>query len=203
MATVVVIGAFMTGCGQTGTTTTQTQDITTNTTANTSANTKDIVVDNREKTSSTNASNNGEITEEKAKQIALEHAGVKESDVTAIQIKQDYDDGSKQYEIEFYTADKKYEYDIKADDGTVLKVDYETIRGQNTNGTKITEEEAKKIALAKVKGATEKDIFIKMDSDDGMVLYEGEIRHNNKEYEFEIDAYTGDIVKWEEDGLFD
>ena len=42
-----------------------------------------------------------------------------------------------------------------------------------------------------------------LETDDGRQVYEGEIRYNDKEYEFEIDAVSGDVVNWEEDSIYD
>lgn len=69
----------------------------------------------------------------------------------------------------------------------------------NTNSTKkeIGIEKAKEIALNKVPGAYIKKI--ELDTDDGRLIYEGEMYKDRMEYEFEIDAYTGEILKWETD----
>ena len=50
---------------------------------------------------------------------------------------------------------------------------------------------------AQVSGATEKELRIKADYDDGRLIYEGDILHDNVEYEFEISAETGKILSWE------
>ena len=42
-----------------------------------------------------------QITEEQAKQLALQHAGVAEKDARRLQIKFDYDDGRGEYEVEW------------------------------------------------------------------------------------------------------
>lgn len=55
------------------------------------------------------------------------------------------------------------------------------------------------MALARVPGATDANIELELDHDDGFVIYEGEIHYNNIEYEFEIDAGTGNFIKWSED----
>lgn len=73
--------------------------------------------------------------------------------------------------------------------------------GQNApsgNG-RISLEEARDIALARVEGATASNISIELDEDDGWYVYEGEIFYNGMEYEFEIDADSGNILKWEEE----
>ena len=60
-------------------------------------------------------------------------------------------------------------------------------------------EEAKNIALSRVPGATDQNIRLKLDYDDGWLLYEGDIIYNRMEYEFEIDANSGTILKWEQE----
>ena len=63
----------------------------------------------------------------------------------------------------------------------------------------ISIEEAKSIALARVPGATKKNMSIELDNDDGWYVYEGEIMYDGMEYEFDIDANSGTILKWEEE----
>ena len=74
----------------------------------------------------------------------------------------------------------------------------DTQNAQSGNG-QISLEEARDIALARVEGATASNISIELDHDDGWYVYEGEIFYNGMEYEFEIDASSGNILKWEED----
>ncbi len=146
-----------------------------------------------------------EITEEQAKQIAFEHAQVQEADLTNLKVKKDYEDGVSIYEIEFHSGAKEYEYDIKADDGQILKTDYEIDEDyvDPSTQTAISEADARASALARVDGASDSDIRIKLEKDDGRLIYEGKIIYNNVEYEFEIDAETGDFLKWEQDSVFD
>ncbi len=67
---------------------------------------------------------------------------------------------------------------------------------------KISADEAMRIALSKVPGASVTDIHkFKLEFDDGRWQYEGEIRYNNMEYEFAIDANTGAILEWEAEPL--
>lgn len=63
----------------------------------------------------------------------------------------------------------------------------------------VSREEAIDIALAKVSGATENDIRIELDHDDGRYKYEGDIIYERVEYDFEIDANSGDILEWSEE----
>lgn len=61
------------------------------------------------------------IGEEKAKEIALQKAGLTAEDVTFTKIGLDRDDGVWQYEIEFRQDKTEYETDINAVDGTIIK----------------------------------------------------------------------------------
>ena len=63
----------------------------------------------------------------------------------------------------------------------------------------ISSEQASKLALDRVPGATEQDLKIELDYDDGYYKYEGDIIYDQKEYEFEIDANTGDFLEWKEE----
>ena len=68
----------------------------------------------------------------------------------------------------------------------------------------ITDAKAKEIALAKVPGAKEGDIReFEKERDDGKDKYEGKIYYENQEYEFEIDARSGEIIKWEVEPIND
>lgn len=154
----------------------------------------------------------GSVDEARAKQIALEHAGVSESDTSFLMAKQDYDDGVSVYEVEFYVAatGTEYDYEIDASTGEIRSFDHDaenyTAGQQNTasasNETK-SEAEIRAIALAKVPGATENDIRMNLDRDDGKLRYEGKIIYDGMEYDFEIDAYSGAIQEWEAESVFD
>lgn len=66
--------------------------------------------------------------------------------------------------------------------------------------TAITADEAKELALAKVPGASASDIReFEVDYDDGRTEYEGKIIYSGTEYEFEIDAGSGQFLSWEEE----
>lgn len=146
-----------------------------------------------------------EITEDQAKQIAFDHAQVKEEDLTNLKVKKDFDDGVSIYEVDFQAANKQYEYDIKAADGQILTTDFEIdddYVDPNTQ-TAVSEADAKAAALARVEGASDSDIRIQLQRDDGQLVYEGTIIYNNTEYDFEINAETGDFLSWEQDSVYD
>ena len=62
----------------------------------------------------------------------------------------------------------------------------------------ISSDEAVQSALARVPGATVANVTeFNRDYENGRLEYEGEIHYNGYEYDFEIDADTGTITKWE------
>ena len=65
----------------------------------------------------------------------------------------------------------------------------------------ISEDKARSIALGKAKADGAVIEYIKLDKDDGRRVYEGEMRDNSYEYDFEIDAYTGTVIDWDVDNL--
>ena len=65
-------------------------------------------------------------------------------------------------------------------------------------------ETAKKTALDKVPGSQDSDIREwRLEHDDGRQEYEGKIIFEKTEYEFEIDAITGEIISWESESVYD
>lgn len=146
------------------------------------------------------------LTLEEAKAKALEDAKLTADKVTFTEAKLERDDGRDIYDIEFYTADyKEYDYEIDARTGKVLEVDYdaESFTPPAASGT-ITREKAQEIALAKVHGAKAEHIKkLKLDQDDGRTIYEVEIVYNAMEYELEISAADGKVLKFESESIYD
>ncbi len=68
------------------------------------------------------SANNGEekISAEKAKEIALKHAGLSADKVSFIKAELDRDDGVYEYEIEFISGGMDYEYEIDAVSGKIV-----------------------------------------------------------------------------------
>ena len=63
----------------------------------------------------------GFIGVDRAKSIALGHAGVSASSVSFSKAKLDDDDGRAVYEIEFYVGNTEYDYEIDAHSGAILE----------------------------------------------------------------------------------
>ena len=70
-------------------------------------------------------SQNAKISREDAKRTALENASVSESDIFDYEAELDYERGILTYDISFETKDFEYEYDINANDGTIIKSEKE------------------------------------------------------------------------------
>lgn len=75
--------------------------------------------------SSTNNPSSKFIGVDKAKSIALKNAGLSASSVTFTKAKLDREDGVAVYEIEFYSGDTEYEYEINATSGAIRERDSE------------------------------------------------------------------------------
>ena len=157
-----------------------------------------------------------------AKAAAIEAAGFSEADVTFVSAELDRRNGIEFYDIDFHANGKEYDYDIDAFTGTVIgsetperadkddkalpvkETPANTTPSKTETSTKISEAEAKKIALAQVPGAKESDIRgFEIDYDDGRLEYEGSIYFEEMEYEFEIDGYSGAIRSWEVESIYD
>ena len=148
-----------------------------------------------------NASDSGMIGEEKAKEIALNHAGLTEDQTQRLWVKRDYDDGRSIYEVEFYGEGRdEYDYEIDAVTGEIVTFDTDLhdhgtapLEGQS----QVSEEQVRQTVLERVPGASAENIFLHLEWDDGRLEYEGELIYDNMEYEFKIDAYSGAVTEWE------
>ena len=165
----------------------------------------------------------GDIGIEKAKEIAMSHAGVSAGSVSFIKAKLDHEDGVKVYDIEFYSGNAEYDYEINAATGAIVSFDQDienyavptqpaaptqpqsaaptqaatqpqTAAPTQAASSVISVDKAKQIALshAGVSGASFKKV--KLDTDDGVRVYEIEFKVGNVEYDYDIDASSGAII---------
>ena len=152
------------------------------------------------------AANGGVISLDAAKEKALADAGVKAADVTFTRGYLDTDDGISVYDVEFYTAATKYEYEIKAESGDVYSKSVEQpINNTAQSGTggaaagnaAISLDTAKEKALADagVKAADVTYTKGQLDWDDGISIYDIEFYTADREYEYEINATSGAVHK--------
>lgn len=153
---------------------------------------------------------NDMISVEEASAIAL--AEVKGASENDLRIHKDFDDGRNIYEGSIYYNGVEYDFEIDGQSGQIIdwgsemdddRWDDDNWNNSQNSGSTISEKKAKNIALGQVQGATDQNIRIHMDNDDGRKIYEGDIIYNGMEYEFEIDAQSGDIIDWSSESAYD
>ena len=144
------------------------------------------------------------ITIDQAKEIALNHAKLTAEQVSFIRTESEFDDGIEKYNIEFYYNNQKYDYDINAVNGQIIQYDLEGVINNSQNNlnstANISIEQAKEIALNHANLTSNQVIFSRteLDYDNGIQNYEVEFYYN-REYSYEINANTGDILGYEQD----
>lgn len=144
---------------------------------------------------------------EKAKAIALAHAGLSQDKVSFVKAELDYEDGIKVYDIEFYSGNVEYDYEISVADGSIISADRDienysiptpevTAAPAPTNAevSGISSEKAKQIALSHAGVGSANFTKVQLDTEDGIRVYEIEFKVGNVEYDYDIDASTGAIV---------
>lgn len=149
------------------------------------------------------------IGSKKAKSIALNHAKLKAGNVTDLKIEADKEKGVVFYEVDFKSGNYSYEYDINAVTGKIIKFQKKAVRravvSVNTPNTaavsKIGTEKAKKIALdhARLTVSNVRNFKVKLDREKGVYVYEIEFKSGRYEYEYEINATTGKIIKYDKE----
>ena len=158
--------------------------------------------------SSSNAPVNGDyISEAEAQNAALNHAGASSADALFMKTELDMDDGAAVYEVEFYSAGYEYEYEIDAETGSVRKHDKEydddlvPATPSASAASYITEEKAKENALAHagISSGRISEYSADFDQEDGVMVYELEFKSDGYEYNYEINALSGAVIKGEKE----
>ncbi len=167
------------------------------------------------------ASKNGQISVEDAKAAAFAHAGLKEKDVVLRKAALDMDDdrGILKYDVDFYAADKDFEYDIDAATGAVIKAEREAMDAEDYAEMKAIKESMKTKEAAKAAGLNEegaldialkhagvaksdvsfKKVHLDFDDDLGKTIYDVEFHVGIKEYNYDIDPVSGQIYEFDVD----
>ncbi len=141
------------------------------------------------------------ITIEEAKIIALNHSGVTTADVIFKKAKLERDDGRYEYELEFETSAKKYEYDISATDGTVKKAEIKPISFTPPSVSPenlISVEEAKEKALLHAKVTDAYFTKTRLMREDGVHVYEIRFTAGEIDFKYKVNASDGVILKSEQ-----
>lgn len=168
------------------------------------------------------ASDKAYIGKESALEAAKAHAGV--TIVAQWECEMDYDDGRMIYEVEFWANNGEYDYEIDALTGTVLFHTFEPApkaEAQTPNETpdpnlpgtqpdvqaptvdgKITADEAKRKTLEHA-GLMTVSANIRMDCEldtfRGSPVYEIDFAYGGYEYEYLVDAISGEVLKYEKE----
>lgn len=162
--------------------------------------------------------NGASITGEEAEDIALRSAGLSRGDVMIVKSVSYRKQGGWLYDIIFLSSDRKYSYEVDANTGEVL-ARYTRPLGASHTGAVESEREkdnvsdaaapegsgyigadrAKSIVLehAGVDASSIREFACKLDNEDGRMIYEVEFVSGGMEYEYEIDAVSGEVLWWE------
>ena len=159
------------------------------------------------------APDSGYLTEEEAKAVALDHAGLAETDLQWINARLEYEKGRAEYDVEFVrttdTGAEEYDYELDATTGEILSYDYDAehynggqaAASSTATGSAVTADQAKQIALQHA-GVAEADcraMEMETDRDHGRTTYEFSWKVGRTEYEYDIDADTGEILSFSQE----
>ena len=149
------------------------------------------------------------IGEPAAKESALTHAGVAESSTTDVECYLEYEDGKPVfYCVEFKVSKTKYEYEIDLYSGAVLNYAVESYDSSSSGkdsaeasaSTSYIGESAALAAALKHAGVAETSLtekHVELDRDGNTMIYQVEFETRSQEYEYEIDAASGTVLKAE------
>ncbi|WP_260286262.1 PepSY domain-containing protein [Peribacillus aracenensis] len=140
------------------------------------------------------AVNKGNLSEDEAVKMISEKLG---GEVT--QFEKDWDQPMT-YEMTVKTKEGYQEVDVDAEKGEILSQEMEDSddddddlsRQQAAETVKVSSDQAEKIALEAVDGQV---TDMELDSENGTLVYELEIKQGQKEYDVVVDATTGKVLK--------
>lgn len=160
--------------------------------------------------SSTTASNTtaAAVSESDATTIALQAAGLTQDQVDGMVVIPDRDDGQSIYKVKFRVNNTQYYYEVNANNGQIIK---QEIHGQNSSNNSgnatstpantIGQNAALAAALAHA-GVSQSQIYdldIENELHKQPAYYSIEFKANGMDYEYEVNAQDGSILKFEQD----
>lgn len=158
------------------------------------------------------ASDKAYIGSDRAKEVAFERAGVSADKAANVSVELDYEAGVMVYQVEFKYGGYEYDCDVNATTGAVVKYEKEadddsqkktnqsdttsTQSNESTSGG-ISKDKAKEIALshAGVSASKISDYSIEVDTENGIKIYEIDFKSGGYEYEYDINATTGSVMR--------
>ena len=157
------------------------------------------------------------ITQTKAKTAALNHAKV--STAQAYDVDIDLERGRSQtyYDVEFKANGYEYDYQINATNATVIKSYKKALKTTKTNTTTTAKSNTNKnntankttkvsyigtqkaqssaLSHAKLTAAKVTGLKAELDRENGVYIYDVDFKSGNYEYDYDINATTGKIIK--------
>ena len=168
------------------------------------------------------------ISKKEVKDIVVDDMNVSSNDVYFESIDLELD--KNYYEVELYYQNNDYEYKVDAKSGKVIYNDFNVTNNSNNNGlgnsnsnsnsngngngnnnsnnagnAKISLQEARNIALTHANLDISVVNMVKCESeyDNGVLVYEIDFTYNNYEYDYKVDANTGEIISYDKDNIYD
>lgn len=122
------------------------------------------------------------ITKDEAEKIAAKHGEVMSAE---------FNEENKVYLVSVQNEGKTYRLEINGNNGDIKSKNEVESRDEPAEPkTKITEKDAKQIALKEVQGTI---TDIELDDEDGVIVYEVEIETKTKEAQVIINAFSGEV----------
>ncbi|MDO5568969.1 MAG: PepSY domain-containing protein [bacterium] len=163
------------------------------------------------------ASDKSYIGSETAKEIVAKKIGTEVNSITSWEVELDFDNGIMVYEVECYYNNIEYDYELNAQTGEIIKYDDDLIEIDNsissspnnpeidnspaseTDNNYISKEKVKEIVFSDAKVTTVTDLEIDFEYKAGVAIYEVDFDVNDIEYNYELNAQTGEIIKKKEE----
>lgn len=133
---------------------------------------------------------------------------VSSSEILSGEVDSELDESPAFYEVEIVSRDgEEFEYKIDAYTGTVTESKREPADNPDSSAGRPSDPEQPVIGYAKAKSVAMEhagvsadnvcDMNVKMDIEDGVLVYEIEFRCGDTEYDYKIDAFSGAILESE------
>ena len=142
------------------------------------------------------------ISRDRAIELALEKAGLSRDEVYDLDAELDLEKGVKYWEVDFESGGKDYEYEINALSGEiVIKEAPRAADGSSDQAEELSRDEAVAIALADAgyNLADIHDLSVELEIERGVKFYEVDFEAGVYDFEYDIDAVSGEILKREKE----
>lgn len=151
------------------------------------------------------------LTRQEALDIALAAANVAAEAVYDLEAELDLERSGLVWEVDFDCEKVEYEYDIDAVTGQILKSRKEAPKSQKPAATQpapvqpeakpeaaqetISRSKAQELALKHAGVTNARDLDAELDREKGQLIWEVDFEAGGYDYEYELDAYTGKILR--------